>query len=151
MTEHSRIKITFRLEQDEEGWPPVSSELMWAIPRTGDTAELDNIPFFAKGVAAGDIVAFSRDEGQLTFAGVLVPGGHSTIRVIMYQLDQKVATRDALQQLGCETEGSHLPSLFAVDVPAAASYRRVLEFLNERSSADVLEYEEGVVRHRFDT
>jgi hypothetical protein len=146
-----RIKIAFRLEQDEDGWPPTSWELMWAFPRSGDTAELDNIPFFAKGVASGDLVVFSRDEDQLTFAGLLLPGGHSTIRVIMYELDQKAATREALEAMGCETEGSHLPSLFAVDVPPNADYQRVTEFLNEKSVADVLEYEEGAIRHQLDT
>jgi hypothetical protein len=84
---------------------------------------------------------------QLTFAGVLVPGGHSTIRVIMYELEQKAATREALHRFGCETEVSHLPSLFAIDVPPNVSYERVVEFLDERASADVLEYEEGAIRH----
>jgi hypothetical protein len=142
----TRIKIALRLEQDD-GWPPVGWELLWAIPRVGDTAEIDNIPFFAKGLAAGDLVAFSRDADQLTFAGVLVPGGHSTIRVIMYELEQKEATREALQQLGCETEGSHLPSLFAIDVPPDVSYARVIELLDERAAAEVLEYEEAAIRH----
>ncbi len=146
----ARIKIAFRLEQDEDGWPPVAWELMWALPRVGDTAELDNIPFFSKGVASGDLVAFSRDADQLTFAGVLVPGGHSTVRVIMYELGQKEATRDALKRLGCETEGSHLPSLFAIDVPPDTNYQNVVDFLTERSSADVLEYEEGAIRHSLD-
>ncbi len=127
-----RIKIAFRLEQDEDGWPPVSWELIWAIPGLGDTAELGNIPFFAKGVAAGDLVAFSRDGDQLTFAGVLLPGGHSTIRVIMYESGQTAATREALQAMGCETEGSHLPSLFVVDVPPNADYRHVTEFLERK-------------------
>ena len=145
-TDAGRIKIALRLEQ-EDGWPPVAWELLWAIARVGDTAQVDNIPFFAKGLASGDLVAFSRDADQLTFAGVLVPGGHSTIRVIMYELEQKAATRETLHRLGCETEGSHLPSLFAVDVPPNVSYERVVEFLDERASADVLEYEEGAIRH----
>lgn len=36
----------------------------------------------------------------------------------MYDLDQKVATREALQKMGFETGKNHLPNLFAVDVRA---------------------------------
>lgn len=47
LTEH-RVKILFELEQDEDGYPPASTETLWAS-RAGDGLfKIDNIPFFAR-------------------------------------------------------------------------------------------------------
>jgi hypothetical protein len=143
-----RVKIAFRLVRDADDYPPADWEHLWAIPRGADQFELDNIPFFAQGVAAGDLVAAQRDnEQQLIFERVIQSGGHSTVRVIMFDPDQKAAIRGELEQLGCETEGSHLPKLFAVDVPPEAAYTDVMNLLKNKASKDVLDYEEAAVRH----
>jgi hypothetical protein len=143
-----RVKIAFHLIRDAEDYPPADWEHLWAIPRGEDHFELDNIPFFAKEVAAGDLVAAQRDgEDQLIFERVIQSGGHSTVRVIMFDPDQKAAVRRELEKLGCETEGSHLPNLFAVDVPPEAAYTDVMNLLTGKASKDVLDYEEAAVRH----
>ncbi|MGA7538935.1 MAG: DUF4265 domain-containing protein [Steroidobacteraceae bacterium] len=146
-TTPDRVKIAFRLIRDADDYPPADWEHLWAIPRGADHFELDNIPFFAKGVAAGDLVAAQRDDNQLVFERVIQPGGHSTVRVIMFDPDQKAVIRGELEQLGCETEGSHLPNLFAVDVPPEAAYTGVMKLLADKAGKDVLDYEEAAVRH----
>lgn len=143
-----RVKIGFRLIRDADDYPPADWEHLWAIPRGTDRFELDNIPFFAKEVAAGDLVAAQYEDNQLVFKQVIQPGGHSTIRVIMYDPDQKAAIRDELTKLGCETEGSHLPNLFAVDVPPNADYTEVMKLLSANAAKDVLDYEEAAIRHQ---
>jgi len=143
-----RVKIAFHLIRDAEDYPPADWEHLWAIRRGEDHFELDNIPFFAKEVAAGDLVAAQRDdEDQLIFERVIQSGGHSTVRVIMFDPDQKAAVRRELEKLGCETEGSHLPNLFAVDVPPEVAYTDVMSFLKNEASKDVLDYEEAAIRH----
>jgi hypothetical protein len=143
-----RVKIAFHLIRDAEDYPPADWEHLWAIPRGEDNFELDNIPFFAKEVAAGDLVTALRDhEQQLIFERVIQSGGHSTVRVIMLDPDQKAAIRGELEDLGCETEGSHLPNLFAVDVPPNAVYTDVINLLTNKVSEDVLDYEEAAIRH----
>lgn len=142
-----RVKIAFRLTRDADDYPPADWEHLWAIPRGVDQFELDNIPFFAKGVASGDLVAAHHDDDQLIFDRVLQPGGHSTVRVIMFEADQKAAVRDELAQLGCETEGSHLPNLFAVDVPPVVVYSDVIDRLTQKVDAGILDYEEAAIRH----
>ena len=142
-----RVKVEFRLLRDEEGWPPADWEMLWAIPRGGGQFELDNIPFFAKGVASGDLIAVVTQGERLIFDRLLSEGGHSTIRIIMYELSLKDSIREMLRGLGCETEGSHLPSLFAVDVPPSADYQLVVSLLDEKARADILEYEESALRH----
>ena len=141
-----RVKIAFRLVRDEDDYPPADWEYLWAIPRA-EYFELDNIPFFAKGVAAGDLVAAQHNNDQLVFDRVIQPGGHSTIRVIMFDLDQKAAVRNELAQLGCETEGSHLPKLFAVDVPPEVVYTEIVNLLASKARKDILDYEEAAIGH----
>ena len=141
-----RVKVAFKLTRDEEGWPPADWETVWAIPRGPGQFELDNIPFFAQGVSSGDVIAAHTEDGELRFDEVVAPGGHSTVRVILYDVTRKEEMRELLKNLGAPTEGSHLPSLFAVDVPPAVDYERVIALLDEHS--DVLEYEESAISIR---
>ena len=143
----SRVKVSFRLTRDADDYPPADWEHLWAIPRDADQFELDNIPFFARGVASGDLVSARSDGDQLVFDQVTLSGGHSTVRVIMYDTSQKAAVRDELAKLGCESEGSHLPSLFSVDVPPTVDYANVISLLEGKAKADILDYEEAAIRH----
>jgi hypothetical protein len=45
------VKVLFQLEQDEDGYPPASVESLWALPKGEGLFQVDNIPFFATGVA----------------------------------------------------------------------------------------------------
>ncbi|MEV6281360.1 hypothetical protein [Kribbella sp. NPDC051770] len=36
------VKVRFELEPDEDGWPPASSEGLWAVPVGEDRVRLDN-------------------------------------------------------------------------------------------------------------
>src|SRR3546814_1508119 len=67
----SHVKIRFPLEQDESGYPPETSETMWAVPLGNGRYRLDNIPFYAKLVSDGDVVAASIIDGDLTFEEIL--------------------------------------------------------------------------------
>jgi hypothetical protein len=147
-TRDNHVRILFSLKRDETGYPPVDWERLWAIPKGDQLYELDNIPFFALDVASADLVAVSENSaGELIFGSVAVSGMHSTIRVIMFDLDAKDATMKTLESLGCQWEGSHLPKLCAIDVPPQVDYELVMDFLNQRAGDGVLDYEEAAVRH----
>src|SRR3546814_9863854 len=73
----SHVKIRFPLEQDESGYPPETSETMWAVPLGNGRYRLDNIPFYAKLVSDGDVVAASIIDGDLTFEEILEASGRS--------------------------------------------------------------------------
>lgn len=141
------VKVAFPLIRDEKGWPPADWEHMWAIPLHSGEFQLDNIPFFAQGIACGDRFVAKRQGQKLIFDRVSRSSGHSTIRVIVYDPSMTQAARDTLLALGCESEGSHVPHLFAVDIPPDAEYQRVIDYLAEQTRAGVLEHEEGVIRH----
>ena len=44
-------KIAYHLEQDEDGFPPISVELLNATQLSVDTFRIANAPFFAKEVS----------------------------------------------------------------------------------------------------
>src|SRR5574337_180249 len=62
------VKIFFHLQQDEDGYPEVSAESVWAKP-TGAADEyiVDNIPFFTRDATIGDTLKALKKEGALWF------------------------------------------------------------------------------------
>ena len=148
-------KIWFRIEQDEDGYPPTRIESLWAAPTEGGLFRLENVPFFAKGVSFKDEVSISQgSDGHKWYADVVAPSGHSTVRVIVYRnaslppLEERVSElRRRFVERGCITELSHLPGLFAVDVPPSISIETVRPLLEEGVASEAWDYEESNLRH----
>ncbi len=143
------VKIIIPLEQDEDGYPPVSAERIWALDAGEGRYKLDNIPFFARELALGDIVSAvpeeGADEGILRYQRVVEPSGHSTFRVLVYDKAQIQAVRGLLEQLGCGTEKSHLPRLVAIDIPPTVSLQAVRQALETGREQERWDYEEACV------
>jgi hypothetical protein len=137
------VKVLFQLEQDADGYPPASVESLWALPKGEGLFQVDNIPFFATGVAVGDIVSAFQEEGAFRFQEVVHASGHSTLRVAISEATDVPAVRALFEQKGCSVEQSHLPRLIAVDVPPSVplgSLRPVLVAGQEQGRWD---YEEA--------
>lgn len=150
--EHKEMqKIGFKLQRDEDDYPPADWEWMWAKPVSGSTFKIDNIPFFATGVSSGDVVEAEQTKEGLIFRELVEPSGHSTVRVIIFRGDQNneqlqeavEGMRQSLKALGCATELSHIPNLIAVDVPPEVDYRSVTAFLSQQERDGILEFEEA--------
>src|SRR5581483_3641208 len=76
---------------DDWTLPAGSEELLWARRVNDDGFEILSIPFFAKNVSLGDVVAIRPDDaGVPMFDRVLRSGGHSTYRVAV---DEATARR----------------------------------------------------------
>lgn len=137
------VKILFHLEQDEDGYPPASVESLWALPKGEGLFQVDNIPFFATGVAVGDLVSATPEEGAFRFQDVVQASGHSTLRLAISEAADVPAVRALFEQKGCSVEQSHLPRLIAIDVPPSVpldSLRPVLIAGQEQGRWD---YEEA--------
>jgi len=145
------VKVGFKLERDEDDYPPADWEWMWASRITNSTFKIDNIPFFAKLIACGDIVAAEQTAAGLIFRELVQPSGHSTVRVIIYRekrSDEQLRAlveeiRQSLRAMGCSTELSHIPSLITVDIPPEVNYQSVAVFLSEKERQGLLGYEEA--------
>lgn len=145
--EEHYVKIIIPLEQDEDGYPPAGSERLWAAQVGEGLFRIANIPFFARGIALGDIVSAVQeeqaDEGVLRFGQVVQPSGHSTLRVVVYDEAQVLAMCTLLKQMGCSTERSHLPRLVAVDVPPEVSLDALRNVLAPGREQERWDYEEA--------
>lgn len=110
-----RAKIFFELAPDEDGYPPVAAESVWALESTsGDGYELDNIPFFTREATLGDIVTVRAADGVLWFDHLLEASGNSLVRVVMFDLERLDSVRHAIATLGCELEFEGDHNLIAV-------------------------------------
>jgi len=137
------VKIKFDLEQDEDGYPPYAAENVWAIERPGGY-ELDNIPWYAKGVSCGDLVEASPDEdGRLSFDRVLRRSGNSTLRVWLSaaEVGECSKVRAVIEQAGATSELNGARFL-SVDVPAA-SLSAVWAYLEAGETRGTWEFEVG--------
>ena len=142
-------KILIRLPDDS--WHGHGSETMWAESLGGDRYRLRNVPFYATGISAEDIV-ITRDEGGIpVVTGVVLHGGHSTYRIF---LSDAVTPDDAafkkhwvpLERLGCTYEGA-TQRLFGVDIPPRADIHLAYRLLEEGEAAGVWAFEEGHCGH----
>lgn len=146
-TNQPNAKVFFRLERDEDDYPPVDWESLWAVPLGEGRYRLDNVPFYAKGVSSGDTVMAVSEGGQLVVKRLVEAGGHSTVRVIVYEEAMTSEIREKLQAIGCSTELSNIASFFSVDIPADVEYEAVVALLQDFSDAGKIDYEESAIGH----
>jgi hypothetical protein len=149
-------RVEFRLERDAEdpSWPPFDVETCWAeVTSEEGIVRLDNIPFYARGVSYGDLIEVKRDDLSplLQFVRRVSRSGNRTVRVLVRGDRDPAEFHRALQDIGCETEGSNTPRLFAVSVPAAVTPSHVLAILDAWLESDVAGYEEADVDWLDDT
>jgi len=136
-------KIFFELAVTDN-WPPVSSESVWAESLGNDLYRLDNIPFFARGVALEDILEAKPLNEELVFRKVHRHAGHSTYRIIPRNVTESADTIvHELELLGCDVERYTASSLLAVDVPPSSDVSAVYAMLKCLELDDVIGFEEG--------
>jgi Domain of unknown function (DUF4265) len=155
--DHSRdrVKVRFQLEQDADGWPPTTTEGVWAIACGDSEYELDNVPWFVRGVACGDRVRAELDEEGILWANERVRwSGHYTIRVIpLGEGSSEAAVQnviDSFAPLGVACEGG-LPAfkIVALDIPPSATVSEIKALLREGEASGRWGYEEGCIDDRW--
>jgi hypothetical protein len=137
---NERLKLRFPFETAEGG---EETETLWVIKRE-DGYEIDNIPFYAKEVALGDVVSAKPDaNGVLWYSELVRPSGHSTLQLWFSRQEDVESVREALRQRGCASELSDLPRLVAVDVPPHVPYASIKALLDQGEQAGQFEYQEA--------
>ncbi len=141
----------FRLQIDLvtiDDWPPVAAETVWVTRLVDERYAVDNVPFFVRGLAPGDTVLAKPDTlqpGLLRLDSIVGRSGHSVVRVIVSSADFVKLSRDRFSAIGCDTELSSFPLLFAVDIPPNVRFRAVEVLLKRGVSEGWWDYEEGLV------
>lgn len=141
-------KVLFRLAQDGSGYPPASVEGLWARPEQGGY-RVDSIPFHVYGVAPGDLVAAREEGADAWFEAVLHSGGGSVFRVIVRPPETLQQVQAALVEFGCVCEAEKAVRMLAVHVLPEQVPDTLLYYLVTQREAGVLDFEEGVLRHRI--
>jgi hypothetical protein len=140
-------KVMFRLQKDEDGYPPDDWESLWAYELEPGLYSIDNVPFFARGISWEDVVSAERVGDELHFKDVVRPSGNSVLRVIVHDTSDADEVHEKLSEMGCDTEQSHIPSLISVDVPPSIDLRTILNFLDQGKANNRWGYETASIRH----
>lgn len=155
-SDEGRVRVKFRLIQDELGYPPATSEMLWAVPIGESLFCLDNIPFFVRGVSCFDVIqARKATDGPLEYERLMEPRGHSTLRVIFHDTrddpraiqDRVDDLRNRMRSLGCSSERSHMPRLVAFDIPPEVDFALIRAILDTGEKQQLWEYEEATIAH----
>lgn len=140
------VRVLFKLEKEEEDYPPVDYERLWARPLGEGLFEIDNIPFFVRDISVGDVVAAQQGEEEAVFSALVRESGSSTLRVIVFDPTHVENVRRRLQEFGCSTE-LNVSKMLGVDVPAQVDLQAVRAWLMEKQSSGTLEFEDACIRH----
>ncbi len=143
------VKVFFRLEQDADGYPPVSVESVWAqASATPGEYVLDNVPFFTSSATLGDTVLAKDAEGVLWFDGLVSRSRNSLLRAVFFHQHGSAVTeiRSKLESLGCQVESFQNHHLLAISVPAQTPLTAIQDYLHQLSLAGTLDFEEPILR-----
>ncbi|WP_405721871.1 DUF4265 domain-containing protein [Streptomyces sp. NBC_01537] len=144
------VKVHFRMDVDEDGWPPASVESLWAVDLGDGTVQLDNTPWFVRGVACEDVIRVEVDEAGVCWGGETVrASGNCTIRLIVLKDGGSAAARQSVlevfHRLGTTGEGIERYRMIALDVPPDADLPRIRKLLEHGAAKEWWHWEEGCV------
>jgi hypothetical protein len=139
-------KVFFKLEPDEDGYPPVAVESVWAQEKEDGTCVIDNIPFYTREATLEDVVDVDYFDGVAYYRATRQPSENSLLRVVLYDGRDASEIRARLAELGCSTELSDVGTFFSVNVPPSVDLEDVREVLDELCRNEFGDYEESILR-----
>ncbi|WP_247878726.1 DUF4265 domain-containing protein [Niveispirillum sp. SYP-B3756] len=130
-----------------EGAPQLGREGLWVRHLVDNVYVLDNIPFYAYGIACNDEVYAEPVGSDLVFKGIRGRKGHSVYRVAfdMENLDSPNDINEFLENIknfGCSFEGCD-GRLFAIDVPLGVDVHSLYKYFQNGEDKGLWEFEEG--------
>lgn len=144
-----RIQVRFTLERDDEEWPPVDTEEVWAVALDANLARVDSIPWFIRDIAVGDLIDVQQvHEGRAVFRGKLKWSGNCTLRVIPLVGDVEAGISDVIQRLsdyGVQIEVLRQFGLVAVNVSPSVDLVRLKRMLEVGEERGWWSWEEGCI------
>jgi hypothetical protein len=148
MSDPNHVKIGFYLEQDEDGWPPVTRENLWAVDLGEGRYRIDNIPFYVLGVSDGDLVAaVTEEDGRLVFSELVEASSNSTFRLFVSDEEETSKARKMFRDLGCPSELVS-PRFISIHIPGSVTMRPIASLIEQGEKDGRWEFEEGALRHR---
>lgn len=137
-------KIFFHLTV-MDGYPPVSTESLWAQKTQEGYFKIDNIPFYSKEVSLGDIVSAQKKNGDgLRYEKTIRHSRNSTLRILFFNESEtfQAGVLNSLIERGCEWEAFN-KNFYAVNIPIQINIEDIYELLDKLLISHDLEYETG--------
>jgi hypothetical protein len=141
------VRVFFPLEQDENGYPPVTCEMIWCLPATGSYV-VDNIPFYARDISLGDEVQTELRDGELWFVGLATPSKNTTVRGFARNGIFAPLLIPQLQAFGGVTEKMEGSDLVAISFSPSSDIAGALDYLDRETKVGNVAFEESSVRYR---
>ena len=152
MNTRDAIQVGIRLDRDS--WHGADSEGIWTrlVKPLADKAivEVDNIPFFTKGLSLGDKISVVFTHGRVALDAIVERGGHSTYRVFVESQSIEASKMlDTIKAMGCDWERTKFNGgeLYALDIPPEVDICKVYEILEKGQREGIWLFEEGYVGH----
>ena len=139
-------KVAIQLDRNEDGFPPISIELLNADQLSGDTFRIRNAPFFAPNIAYLDLVKArpSSVVGQFDLLELVESSPFTCISIILLGTTLDHFMMDLLRGMGCVIEYGEFGAyrVLAVAVPPAADYASLRATLDELEVRELISYSE---------
>lgn len=149
-----KIEIYLNRGDPRHYWHDVRVETMWVEHICDNIFILKNIPFYACGLAYGDIVNAKpkkNENDKFIFQVIYRHSGGSTIRILKDMnttLEKFEILLNSLAALRCTFEKStEFLGLYAFDIPRGADYHEITRILDAAEASGVAVYEEGKKMH----
>ncbi len=118
------------------------TESVWAT-KENDYYRINNIPFFAMGIALEDLVSVRLADGVLYFEELIEGSGNSTVQMKLSDAKALTEVGKEIEELGCTWEGAHIKTLLAIVVPENISYETVKQYLETGKTKYRWDYKEA--------
>jgi hypothetical protein len=124
--------VYVRLQKDDMGYPPKEWEQLKAKPTSTDGVyQLQNTPFYARGLATGDeVLTHTSPEGFYPVVkSVQKRSGFSTVRLLISDEEERQALIDYFTGHGCRLEFCReIESLVSIAIPKTA-FEEVYDYI----------------------
>jgi hypothetical protein len=147
MSDPTHVKIGFHLDQDEDGYPPITRENLWAVDLGNGRYRIDNIPFYVRGISDGDVISAKMEEdGRLVFFELVEASFNSTFRLIVSDESETPKVRKMFRELDCPSElVSH--GLISIHIPGSIVMKPIATLIEQGEENGWWGFEEGALRH----
>lgn len=139
-------KVSFQLERDDDGFPPIAVEVLNAAPLGGGLFQIQNAPFFTANISYNDVVKASPTEvsEQYQFEEVVEQSQFTSLSIIILDSSMDKFLMDLLRGLGCVIEYGEFGAyrILAVAVPDTTDYASLREQLQSLEDRELLSFAE---------
>lgn len=140
------ISIGFDLEIEEDGWPPISTEILQGLPIGDNKVKIDNTPFFISSIALGDIIEVyeSDDAAYYHCKRLIKEGGNYALSIVLRKHEYKESIFKLLSKSSDFYEYGEFGKtiMYAVSLNSHSAYEDIKAKLDSLEQSDIISYAE---------